>query len=62
MYEVLNNDRRIEEKLEELQNFFSSSSIRNAPIDILDEKIFNTALIGAQRIYFEVLLVETFFI
>ncbi|OXU19968.1 hypothetical protein TSAR_012868 [Trichomalopsis sarcophagae] len=55
MHEVLNNDRCIEEKLEELQNFFSSNSIRNAPIDILDEKIFNTALIGAQKIYFEVI-------
>ncbi|KAJ8668535.1 hypothetical protein QAD02_010198 [Eretmocerus hayati] len=47
-------DHSLELKLVELQKFLSKQSIRSAPIDILDEKVFNVALCHAKEVYFKV--------
>ena len=54
LYEAMDSDRSLEDKLNELLNFLSSNTIKNVPIDILDEKIFCTALPNAKNMYFEV--------
>lgn len=54
-YETLGSELCIEEKLNELENLLSSSSLKNVAIDVLDEKILSVILTGAQKLYFEVI-------
>lgn len=46
--------RSTEDKIGELFNFLSNNNLKNATIDILDEKILSVALSCARKVYFEV--------